>query len=56
MQIVAECVETEKQLAILKKMDCDIIQGYLFSKPLTAENAERYLAGRKMKKHLNSAG
>ena len=55
MQIVAECVETEKQLAILKKMDCDIIQGYLFSKPLTAENAERYLASRQVKKGLNRA-
>ena len=56
MKIVAECVETKKQLAALKKMDCDIIQGYFFSKPLTAENAERYQARWQVKKHLNKTG
>ena len=39
MVIVAECVETEQQLSILKKMDCDIIQGYFYSKPLTVDDA-----------------
>jgi CheY-like chemotaxis protein len=34
LQVVAEGVETEPQLAYLRKMDCDEIQGYLFSRPL----------------------
>lgn len=31
---LAEGVETEKQFKILKTMDCDFVQGFLFSKPL----------------------
>lgn len=38
LPIVAEGVETEKQLNILNQMKVDYIQGYLFSKPL--EEAE----------------
>jgi diguanylate cyclase (GGDEF)-like protein/PAS domain S-box-containing protein len=34
LRIVAEGVETKQQLAILKKFNCDEVQGYLFSKPL----------------------
>jgi len=35
LELVAEGVETESQLQFLKKMDCDLYQGYLFSRPLT---------------------
>lgn len=35
MRVVAEGVETEKQLNFLMLNGCDCIQGYLFSKPLT---------------------
>jgi diguanylate cyclase (GGDEF)-like protein len=31
---LAEGVETEKEFTILKTMDCDFVQGFLFSKPL----------------------
>lgn len=34
LNIVAEGVETEQQFQLLKKLKCDIVQGYLFSKPL----------------------
>lgn len=37
MEVVAEGVETERQLQLLEKMDCDNIQGYYFSKPLSAK-------------------
>jgi len=36
MSVVAEGVETGDQLSRLKSFDCDIAQGYLFSKPLPA--------------------
>jgi diguanylate cyclase (GGDEF)-like protein len=44
MVIVAECVETQQQLSILRNMDCDIIQGYFYSKPLTADEATRFIS------------
>jgi diguanylate cyclase (GGDEF)-like protein/PAS domain S-box-containing protein len=37
MNTVAEGVETEAQLAFLRAHGCDAIQGYLFSRPLPAE-------------------
>ena len=32
--VIAEGVETGEQMELLKKLGCDIIQGYYFSKPL----------------------
>ena len=44
LKSVAEGVETEAQLNRLKKIGCDYIQGYYFSKPLPVEDFENYLA------------
>ncbi len=38
VEVVAEGVETERHVAILKKLQCDMAQGYYFSKPLSEEN------------------
>jgi len=38
LSVVAEGVETEGQLSFLKSHDCDHVQGYIFSHPLTEEN------------------
>ena len=43
LDVVAEGVETESQLAFLHAYACDEIQGYLFSKPLEAAAFERFL-------------
>lgn len=43
IKVTAEGVETEEQYDILKKQNCDIIQGYLFSKPLPGEEFEKFL-------------
>lgn len=40
---IAEGVETQQQLKFLRENSCDQIQGYLFSKPVTAENFELLL-------------
>ncbi len=36
-KVVAEGVETAEQMAFLKDKDCDQIQGYYFSKPVSPE-------------------
>ena len=38
MIVIAEGVELEEQMSILEDMDCEIAQGYLFSRPLPAED------------------
>jgi diguanylate cyclase (GGDEF)-like protein/PAS domain S-box-containing protein len=40
IDVVAEGVETLKQLKVLKTFNCKLGQGYLFSKPLDRESAE----------------
>ena len=44
MHVVAEGVETPAQLEQLKGLQCDFVQGYLFSKPLDKDAAEGFLA------------
>ncbi len=43
LKVVAEGVETTDQLEFLKKYNCEIAQGYLFCKPVNAENFDHLL-------------
>jgi len=43
LAVVAEGVETEEQCNILRILQCEVMQGYLFSRPLSAEDATRLL-------------
>ena len=43
LTVVAEGVETENQLAFLKVLQCNEVQGYLFSPPVPAERAQGML-------------
>lgn len=43
MRVIAEGIETESQLAVLRNLGCDFGQGYLLSKPQSRENAEKLL-------------
>ena len=43
---VAEGVETEKQMLSLRKMGCDRVQGYYFSRPVPAHEYEQFLEER----------
>ena len=42
---VAEGVEAEQQLAFLRELGCDRIQGYLTGRPMPAEEMTRLLRG-----------
>ena len=43
LQVVAEGIETEEQLEVLKTLDCEEFQGFLFSRPVTAEVMRKLL-------------
>lgn len=54
MDVVAEGVETQKQLAQLRALQCEYGQGYFFSKPLTGEAAAQFMASALPLGRLNS--
>lgn len=45
LKVIAEGVETEQQLEILKSLRCNLVQGYLFSRPVPAESFRDLLQG-----------
>ncbi len=44
LSVVAEGVETLEQATILREMECDRLQGYFISKPLTEQQLENWMA------------
>jgi len=46
LESIAEGVETESEQSFLKQNNCDVLQGYLLSRPLDVESATKWLASR----------
>ena len=44
LRVVAEGIETEEQLKYLASQSCDLLQGYLFARPLYPEDVPDMLA------------
>jgi EAL domain-containing protein (putative c-di-GMP-specific phosphodiesterase class I) len=44
MDVVAEGVETQEQMALLRQLSCQSGQGYFFSKPMRVHEAEKIIA------------
>jgi polar amino acid transport system substrate-binding protein len=42
IKVLAEGVETQEQLEFLRRRDCDLVQGYLFSKPLPGPEFKKF--------------
>jgi PAS domain S-box-containing protein len=47
LEVVAEGVEMPEQLALLHSLGCNLMQGFLFSEPLTADAAGRLMLKRR---------
>jgi len=45
LDIVAEGVETDRQYAIVRKLGCDLVQGFFIAKPMPAERFVRWCDG-----------
>ncbi len=45
MYTVAEGIETQQQVELLKNVGCDSAQGYFYAKPMPAESFESFLLG-----------
>lgn len=45
-EIVAEGIESEQQVEILRNIGCDVIQGYVFSKPLPVDEYQKKMENR----------
>ena len=45
LRVIAEGVENQEQLKLLKELNCEEMQGYLFSRPLSSEDVLKYLIG-----------
>jgi EAL domain-containing protein (putative c-di-GMP-specific phosphodiesterase class I) len=49
LKVIAEGVENEDQMSFLRAHQCDEVQGYYFSKPLTVEELTERFRGSKMR-------
>ena len=45
LRVIAEGVETRAQLAVIVEKQCDIVQGYIFSRPLPPQEIPALLSG-----------
>jgi EAL domain-containing protein (putative c-di-GMP-specific phosphodiesterase class I) len=56
MDVVAEGVETEDQVTMLRKLDCENGQGYLFSTPLGARQIDHFISTCNLETQIGTTG
>jgi diguanylate cyclase (GGDEF)-like protein/PAS domain S-box-containing protein len=52
MDVVAEGVETEEQLLLLRKLECENGQGFLFSTPLGGRQLDQFIASHNLESQI----
>ena len=56
LKVIAEAIESARQLDHLRQLGCELGQGYFFSPPVEAKAAERLLRQRSPVLHAKVAG
>jgi EAL domain-containing protein (putative c-di-GMP-specific phosphodiesterase class I) len=56
MSVLAEGVETDEQRVLLRLAGCDEMQGYLFAKPVRAEEIGQKLVQQGVQRRTGAAG
>ena len=56
MESIAEGVDNAKQVEILRRLHCDVIQGYFYSRPISKEAYENFLSDNKFEKKKKAKG
>ncbi|MGZ4200814.1 MAG: EAL domain-containing protein [Thermoleophilaceae bacterium] len=54
--VVAEGVELQRQLTVLRDLDCDAVQGFYFAQPMTAERVEAWCVEHSHQGHAQEGG
>lgn len=52
LSVIAEGIENDEQLQLLRLMRCDFIQGFLISRPVSADDIDSLLAAREAEAHV----
>ncbi len=55
LKITAEGVETKEQIEVLRALDCDLVQGFLYGKPLDSDALASLLTDRVQKEAMERA-
>jgi EAL domain-containing protein (putative c-di-GMP-specific phosphodiesterase class I) len=45
LEVVGEGVETHQQYSILRRLECDLVQGYFIARPMPADEFRRWCDG-----------
>jgi EAL domain-containing protein (putative c-di-GMP-specific phosphodiesterase class I) len=51
LRVIAEGVETEAQRDLLRDLECDHVQGYLYGRPMPLDDLRAFLAERRAERH-----
>lgn len=56
MESIAEGVDNAKQVEVLRRLHCDVIQGYYFSRPIPKDEYEKFIAEHRVDKKKTKGG
>ncbi|MDH3621434.1 MAG: GGDEF domain-containing phosphodiesterase, partial [Gammaproteobacteria bacterium] len=45
LEVIAEGVETDQQYAVIRRLGCDLVQGYFIARPMPADQLRRWCGG-----------